>query len=87
MMDLVVTLNRFLKSIGAITVSDEDLELQAAYRSLPRDEREILWRTLHDGETVEDASVGMGLEKSAGRDLFLRAIEHLKSSDVPLGVE
>ena len=77
--------NRFLKRIGAYTVSDEDLALSEVFESLPREEQEIIDRVVRKSQRVEEAGRQMGLTQSEASDLYVRALDHISKlvTDLP----
>ena len=83
-MSLRSTVNRFLKRIGAYTISDEDLALSEIYESLPREERQILDRVSRKQQSFEEAGRRMGLTPEEARALYDRAFKHIDERVVQL---
>jgi DNA-directed RNA polymerase specialized sigma24 family protein len=78
-------IKRFLKRIGAFTVSDHTLTMSEIYESLPSDEREILRLVTVKGRPIEEAGCQMGLGSDAVKALYTKAINHVHqmSADLP----
>jgi hypothetical protein len=70
-------IKRFLKRIGAFTISDHTLTMSEIYESLPSDEREILRRVTLKGQSIEDAGCQMGLDCDAAKAVYTKAINHV----------
>jgi DNA-directed RNA polymerase specialized sigma24 family protein len=80
MIDFHLALDKFLKSIGAYSfVSDEDIELAAMYRRLPREEQDILRWVYNEDLPIKEAAERMGLETREAQALLDRACERLRS--------